>query len=178
MIEKTCIKCRWEYYWWNYIPWLCPICKKEDKKIKEIKKELSNERKIIREKRSKKKYREKHKERLREYNSKYVARRREEDEYYTKHLISCNKRRTTIIDWDVTYEDLQKKLISQDFKCAYCGCDLKLIPKHMDHILPIKRGGAHSLQNLHWTCASCNLSKNSKTHEEYIKYRNSQVLPI
>ena len=38
---------------------------------------------------------------------------------------------------------------------------------HIDHIVPISRGGAHSMDNLRPACASCNRMKNCSTLDEY-----------
>ncbi len=42
--------------------------------------------------------------------------------------------------------------------CFYCGKE----SQHMDHVVPISRGGRHSIGNLVPSCAKCNLSKNDK----------------
>jgi 5-methylcytosine-specific restriction endonuclease McrA len=42
--------------------------------------------------------------------------------------------------------------------CAYCGA----VAQHIDHVVPIARGGAHSIGNLVGACSSCNLRKGSK----------------
>lgn len=169
-IEKTCIRCRETYIWHTYIPWMCKICKNEYKLELLRKKELSLQKKIIRTRRNKIKYREKHKERLREYNSKYIKDRRNNDyEFYLKHLISVHKRRAVIVNWDVTSEQLQKKIIEQDMKCAYCKRDLLKVKKHLDHITPISIWWTHEIWNLHWTCSNCNLSKNNKSHKKFLE---------
>ena len=38
---------------------------------------------------------------------------------------------------------------------------------HIDHVVPIARGGAHSMDNLRPACSSCNLMKHSSTLDEY-----------
>jgi hypothetical protein len=48
-----------------------------------------------------------------------------------------------------------RRLMNRD--CAYCGKK----SKHLDHVIPISRGGYTGLGNLIQSCASCNLSKNS-----------------
>ena len=57
-----------------------------------------------------------------------------------------------------------KKLNNQ--LCFYCGSDHKLT---MDHIIPIVRGGRHSIGNLVVACKTCNSQKGSKTIQEWRK---------
>jgi len=42
--------------------------------------------------------------------------------------------------------------------CAYCGAP----SEHIDHVIPISRGGTHGIGNLVGACAPCNLSKGKK----------------
>jgi len=42
--------------------------------------------------------------------------------------------------------------------CFYCGQKAE----HIDHIIPISRGGRHSIGNLIQACSKCNISKNNK----------------
>jgi len=51
-------------------------------------------------------------------------------------------------------------------RCYLCG---KLIPKghrHVDHIVPLSKGGTHRLSNLAVACNVCNMSKHDKIPEE------------
>jgi 5-methylcytosine-specific restriction endonuclease McrA len=51
--------------------------------------------------------------------------------------------------------------------CFYCGCVNKKIT--LDHVLPISRGGRHSIGNLVPACYSCNSSKGAKFLAEWRK---------
>lgn len=65
-------------------------------------------------------------------------------------------------DGTITSKTLTNLLTVQDFKCAYCNCVLdKTVPfsVHLDHVIPISKGGKHSLDNVVWSCAKCNLLK-------------------
>lgn len=53
------------------------------------------------------------------------------------------------------------KLLSRP--CLYCGFK----SEHIDHILPLSRGGSHSIGNLVGACSKCNLSKRNKTVMEW-----------
>lgn len=48
--------------------------------------------------------------------------------------------------------------------CFYCGSNEKI---EIDHIIPISRGGSHSIGNLVPACLSCNRSKNNKLLVEW-----------
>lgn len=52
-------------------------------------------------------------------------------------------------------------------KCRYCETKYKLT---LEHVLPLKRGGTHTSDNLDLACGTCNSSKKSKTEEEYKQY--------
>jgi 5-methylcytosine-specific restriction endonuclease McrA len=43
-------------------------------------------------------------------------------------------------------------------RCAYCGSDG---PIHMEHVIPVSRGGRHAIGNVLPACETCNLSKQS-----------------
>ncbi|MEQ3644755.1 MAG: HNH endonuclease [Paracoccus sp. (in: a-proteobacteria)] len=49
--------------------------------------------------------------------------------------------------------------------CRYCGDEDG--PFHLDHVLPLARGGDDEATNLTVACASCNCSKGQKTLEEW-----------
>lgn len=54
--------------------------------------------------------------------------------------------------------------------CAYCGCDLKYIDMQVDHVIPLRIGGADELNNMLPACRSCNHYKATFDVEEYRKY--------
>lgn len=56
-----------------------------------------------------------------------------------------------------------KKLYAKE--CIYCGAKGKI---HLDHVIPISRGGTHSIGNLVPACASCNTSKGKKFITEWL----------
>lgn len=58
-------------------------------------------------------------------------------------------------------------LSSQELVCRWCkmGCADRY---HIDHIIPLARGGQHVVANLCIACPSCNLRKNAKLPEEWL----------
>ena len=66
----------------------------------------------------------------------------------------------------ITPEQLIALRWSQKDQCIYCERDLKG-KGHLDHVTPLSRKGAHSFDNVQWTCEECNLSKGASTDAEY-----------
>ncbi len=46
-----------------------------------------------------------------------------------------------------------------NFTCQYCGVSAPKIVLHLDHVLPISKGGDNSAANLITACLDCNLGK-------------------
>ena len=60
----------------------------------------------------------------------------------------------------VTQEDVEAILRRQGWKCAIGGEDIRF-EYHLDHRVPLARGGRHEVGNLQATCPRCNLRKGS-----------------
>lgn len=60
----------------------------------------------------------------------------------------------------VTATDLKHMETRAKGRCA--GCGKKATPLHLDHIIPVARGGASDPNNLQLLCAPCNQSKGAK----------------
>ncbi len=52
-------------------------------------------------------------------------------------------------------------------QCYYCGRNVKKSERHIDHIMPLGKGGPHVVHNLCCACRQCNQSKGGKTVEEW-----------
>jgi len=61
-----------------------------------------------------------------------------------------------------TAADLRMLLAAQTHRCAYCKADLRKVKRHLDHIIPLARGGSNDKENLQYLCAPCNQSKGAK----------------
>lgn len=62
--------------------------------------------------------------------------------------------------------DIQALLTSQRFRCWWCGA-LVSDDYHVDHRVPLSRGGTSDLGNLCASCPSCNLKKHDKMPWEF-----------
>lgn len=101
-----------------------------------------------------KKWRKENKELKRLWSSKRRALRKEKD------------------DGTVTKESLKKKNKGNCYICGVSFKDLKDKDIHLEHVIPLSRGGLHSIHNMEFSCKSCNLKKGNKTYDEYINYLN------
>jgi 5-methylcytosine-specific restriction endonuclease McrA len=50
----------------------------------------------------------------------------------------------------------------QRCSCAACKVDISKIEYHIDHIVPLSKGGLHDKSNLQLLCKKCNLTKSAK----------------
>lgn len=66
-----------------------------------------------------------------------------------------------------TTQDILRMKKVQRGKCYYCGC--KLTKYHVDHVIPLSRGGSNDPSNLVLACPSCNTSKGDRLPSEWIK---------
>jgi len=62
---------------------------------------------------------------------------------------------------------VKNKIISQNYLCVYCKLDIKE-KYHVDHIVPLAKGGKHEPSNIQILCPSCNVKKWTKSHEEFL----------
>lgn len=59
---------------------------------------------------------------------------------------------------------------SPSASCHYCLKELARGDRHVDHLLPLTRGGLHTRSNLVCSCDQCNRRKNKKTPDEFKAY--------
>lgn len=63
--------------------------------------------------------------------------------------------------------DEQAQLKRQRGKCYYCGC--KLEKYHIEHVVPLSRGGSDRPENKVLSCPECNYRKKDKLPHEWIE---------
>lgn len=54
-----------------------------------------------------------------------------------------------------------------NLRCSYCNEVVPPERRDIDHVIPLSRGGADSVDNLCVACLSCNRQKHAKTAEEF-----------
>ena len=72
---------------------------------------------------------------------------------------------TLPLNTSINTAELRELLKIQNHKCGYCNIDLNLSMKrtvHLDHIIPLSKGGGHTICNVVWSCANCNLRKGNR----------------
>lgn len=148
------------------------IIENERKKYHQNREEINEKRRIKRRENKelyaekRKKYYEKNKERKKQYAREYAKRPyvkekiREARRRYYKSVNGKNAINNSIIkrklDKEKVFEISQKDL-KRVYKLNCINCGSKEIT--LDHIIPISRGGRHSIGNLQPLCRSCNASK-------------------
>lgn len=77
-------------------------------------------------------------------------------------LFAYGFRRRRISLWEKT----RSRVFQRDqWACTYCGEASTSL--HCDHIVPVSRGGSNDDSNLTTSCKTCNLSKGSKSLEDW-----------
>lgn len=71
-----------------------------------------------------------------------------------------------------TRSDVLQLLIEQGSCCAACRADLSITGYHVDHAIPISRGGSNGKANLQLLCPTCNLRKGALTMDEFRNWRS------
>jgi len=70
-----------------------------------------------------------------------------------------NEYRRRRADGEHTAADVREILEAQSWRCGYCGISLRKHPYHIDHIIPLARGGSNNRTNIQMLCVQCNLKK-------------------
>lgn len=54
-------------------------------------------------------------------------------------------------------------------QCCYCGVRLNIFGEwHLEHLIPLSKGGTNEVGNLDLSCGKCNLSKGAKTWAQFL----------
>lgn len=111
-------------------------------------------------------------ERYQRYNSNKQYQRELANKRYRrnpeKYKYNSAKRRAAKFQTDtpLTPQEIRDQRKSQKGFCWWCGKKIRGV-SHVDHVIPLAKGGKHEAANIVITCAHCNLSKNAKTPQEW-----------
>lgn len=113
-----------------------------------------------------KEWRSSNREYIYQKNKKYVANNIEANRNYWRN---SRAKRIAKIKSGVESRDLTAWVEAQEKVCFWCGVDVS-DGFHIDHYIPLSRGGEHELHNLRVSCESCNLRKHAKMPEEFMRH--------
>jgi len=98
---------------------------------------------------------------------------RERDRRYRKsHKVqrriweSARRARKRSAPGSYTVADIERQYQAQKGKCYYCGMKVGK-QYHIDHVVPLSRGGSNSPENVVIACPDCNFGKNNKLPHEW-----------
>ncbi len=123
-------------------------------------------------------YRETHKERIqqrgRDFSRQYYwEHKQNRQQYYQEHREQdrayVHKRRAHKMSQGGSYttQDIERKFRAQKKKCYYCHKPLSHY--HIEHVVPLSRGGSNAPDNVVLACPSCNNSKHARLPHEWPK---------
>ena len=95
----------------------------------------------------------------------YAKEYRKTDKGRASSTNSNHKRRTLLKKGDVTTNEIIE--LRKSKKCYWCNRSLNKAKVHVDHYIPLSKGGEHTLDNLVVSCSKCNLVKNAKDPLEF-----------
>ncbi len=124
-------------------------------------------------------YRSKNKEKLRATNKKWRGQNGEYLRQVKREWAAANVERCRVYKRNRrarkrrnggthTAADIAALLKTQRQRCAYCGSQLRK-EYHVDHIMPLARGGGNDRRNLQLLCAPCNLTKGDRDPIDFVQ---------
>jgi HNH endonuclease len=87
----------------------------------------------------------------------------EDDERRTREYEARSRRRALTTGANVIgYVNRQAIIARDNSTCHICGQHVETSDIHLDHVIPLARGGEHSADNLRVSHSTCNLSKGAR----------------
>ena len=81
-------------------------------------------------------------------------------------MMSSLRAKRMSADGSYSSEDVRRMMVAQESRCAACKADLTL-GYHVDHVMPLSKGGTNWPCNLQLLCPSCNHRKGRKTPDHW-----------
>lgn len=122
-------------------------------------------------------YRSMHRDKIKRSKDNYRRTHKEQNAIYNAQWQRChpdiirakwNRRRARkkIAGGHHTATDIQRQGAVQKWRCWWCGEDCK-DRYHIDHLVPLSRGGHNGPGNIVIACPHCNLSKHDRLPDEW-----------
>lgn len=111
-----------------------------------------------------KRWKEANPERAKEILQDHIDR---DPERYRKLGRERARKRTALKPPSWSWQEVAQMYHDQNGVCAYCESPL-FTDFHVEHMIPLSRGGANDWTNIAISCPSCNLRKADKTVEEFL----------
>ena len=130
---------------------------------------------------------EKHKAKRLEHNREYRAANRAQLNSQKKEYVAKNPELIRVIkqkyrarrrgaEGQHSAADIQKIFKVQKGRCACCRIKFKRSNFHIDHIVPLVRGGSNWPSNIQLLCAVCNIKKGPKDSAEFMRHEMGRLL--
>ena len=120
-----------------------------------------------------KKWVENNSERLKAWRRDYQIKRCKNDPEFYASRVSMGHTRRCLKSGNVNQKPIKDFIKSVRSKrtavCYYCQKQVSTKDVHFDHMVPLSKGGPHSVENLCVSCAHCNLSKHDKMLQDFVK---------
>lgn len=88
-----------------------------------------------------------------------------------KPKVSRSEAKSKVRSQKITAKSLDERLKFFDGNCAYCGEFLGK-NKQIDHVVPISKLGADTLENIVYVCHSCNTSKGNRDFLDWYRSKS------
>ena len=126
-------------------------------------------------------YRNANSHKLESYHREYYRKNAELCKYRIKKwqaankekLIAYNSKRRLLVKSNLFFVSSKELSRLLEEKCAYCK---EAKSDSIDHIIPVSRGGSHSIGNLIGSCTPCNSKKRDKTIMEFRLWKCNQIV--
>ena len=101
------------------------------------------------------------------YNPNYYSSEISKEKKRARDLKRRVLKKNADLDYEITYSDIEYLKNKYNNKCVYCGKDCSNL-YHIEHKIPLSKGGTNRIDNLAISCPTCNYKKNDKTDLEFI----------
>lgn len=107
---------------------------------------------------------------IKESNRRRHRNKMKTDPDYVLYYRQKSKRRKAMmrdsVAIQITGKQIRARFAQFDHCCAYCGADGDL---HIEHVVPISKGGGHAIGNIVPACKDCNYSKRDRDAEQWYR---------